>query len=362
MNEKGALPRARINEKKFDFLIFFVSFAVLAVLFTVQNRLLGDFIQYTEIPISKVVAIISCWMIAAALFTVATSFMVRQNYRKPMEKFAEATHKVAGGDFTVFVSPRRRADKLDYLDAIFMDFNKMVEELGSIETLKTDFFSNVSHEIKTPLAVINNYANMLQNENLSPERRKDYTTTILEASRRLNDLITNILKLNRLEKQSISPVSEPYDLCGQLCESALMFEDRWEAKDIEFVTDIEDRVIIDADASLLELAWNNLLSNAIKFTPQGGTVTLTQTSTEKEVVVSVSDTGCGMDEDTLQHVFDKFYQGDTSHATEGNGLGLALVKRIVDLMMGSLSVESAVGKGSTFTIRLPLRHESDTPN
>ncbi|MGN0203002.1 MAG: sensor histidine kinase, partial [Coprococcus sp.] len=170
----------------------------------------------------------------------------------------------------------------------------------------------------------------------------------------LSSLITNMLKLNKLEKQTISPMPEQYDLCSQLCDCALQFETVWENKDIEFEADIEERILIEHDEGLLELVWTNLLSNAMKFTPPGGRVILSETSDENEVTVLISDTGCGMDEETQRRIFDKFYQGDTSHSTEGNGLGLALVKRILQLSDGSISVESRVGEGTVFTVKLPL--------
>lgn len=154
--------------------------------------------------------------------------------------------------------------------------------------------------------------------------------------------------MNKLEKQTIRPMPEPYDLCQQLCECALQFEDAWEKKGIDFVADLEDRAIIQADPGLLELVWTNLLSNAVKFTPAGGTITLTQASGEGNVTVSVCDTGCGIDEETMRHIYDKFYQGDTSHSTEGNGLGLALVQRILQLSNGTVTVESRVGAGQHF--------------
>ncbi len=293
------------------------------------------------------------WALVAVALTLYARWQIKKTYEEPMHRLAKATAKVAQGDFSVYVPPLHTADKLDYLDVMILDFNTMVEELGSIETLKTDFFSNVSHEMKTPLAVIQNYAQLLQKENLTEEERLEYTDSILQSTRKLSSLITNILKLNKLEKQTICPVPEQYDLCQQLCDCALQFEDAWEKKDIEFIAELEDRVIIEADPGLLELVWTNLLSNAVKFTPPGGTVTLTQTSDEKEVTVSVSDTGCGMDEKTLRHIYDKFYQGDTSHSTEGNGLGLALVQRILQLSNGTIAVKSRVGQGSAFTVRLP---------
>ena len=293
------------------------------------------------------------WALVAVALTLYARWQIKKTYEEPMHRLAKATAQVAQGDFSVYVPPLHTADKLDYLDVMILDFNTMVEELGSIETLKTDFFSNVSHEMKTPLAVIQNYAQLLQKENLTEEERREYADSILQSTRKLSSLITNILKLNKLEKQTIRPVPEQYDLCQQRCDCALQFEDAWEKKDIEFIAELEDRAIIEADPGLLELVWTNLLSNAVKFTPPGGTVTLTQTSDEKEITVSVSDTGCGMDEKTLRHIYDKFYQGDTSHSTEGNGLGLALVQRILQLSEGTITVKSRVGQGSTFTVRLP---------
>ena len=295
------------------------------------------------------------WIGMSVLVTALIVHKTKNTFEKPVQELAAATRKVAEGDFSVYVPPMHTADQLDYLDVMILDFNKMVAELGSIETLKTDFFSNVSHEIKTPLAVIQNTAQLLRSENLSDAQRAEYAETIERYARRLSDLIANILKLNKLEKQAIQPKPEPYDLCAQLAECALLFEQRWEEKGIEFEAALEDQAVIQADASLLELVWNNLLSNAVKFTETGGTVALRQTSAADSVKVSVSDTGCGMDENTLAHIFDKFYQGDTSHATEGNGLGLALVLRILRMMGGSIMVSSEPGQGSTFTVRLPVR-------
>ena len=293
------------------------------------------------------------WGIVAVGLTLFTRSKIKSTYESPIHRLAEAMGKVADGDFSVYVPTLHTKDRLDYLDVMIMDFNKMVEELGSIETLKTDFVSNVSHEMKTPIAVIKNYAEILQSGQVSQAQRKEYAATIEEAAVRLSGLIGNILKLNKLENQRIIPEMEVYDVCRQLCECILQFEEAWEKKEIELETEIEDEAFIMADASLLELVWNNLLSNAVKFTESGGRVMICQTTEENRVKVSISDTGCGMSRESIRHIFDKFYQGDSSHAKEGNGLGLALAKRVAELMEGDIQVFSEEGKGSTFTVTLP---------
>ena len=329
--------------------IYFVSFLLLSGihmgLLVLMTYLGNSDAVMTIVPILY-------WLAASVGLTIFTRHKMRQVYEEPMKKLAGATAMVAQGDFSIYVPPLHTPDKQDYLDVMIGDFNRMVEALGSIETLKTDFFSNVSHEIKTPLAVIQNTAELLKNESLPPEKQLEYVDTIIGASRRLSSLITNILKLNKLEKQTITPDIQTYDLPGQLAECALQFEAVWEEKNIQFEANLEDSAAVTADPELMELVWNNLLSNAFKFTPQGGSVTLTERTEGDEVVVEVSDTGCGMDEDTKARIFDKFYQGDTSHSTEGNGLGLALVWRVTQMMNAQLSVTSSPNVGSVFSVRM----------
>ena len=358
MKKHNASSDPRVKVSVFPMRGFILSFLVLGALTTGQMAIMRGFVDYSALLFRNAVIIHVYWLVIAAAFTLFTKWQFNRHYQNPMGEFAEATRKVADGDFSVYVAPRHLPEKMDYMDAIIMDFNVMVEALGSIETLKTDFFSNVSHEIKTPLSIIQNYAQGLKDGKLSDGQKELYIDTILESSTRLSELISNILKLNKLEKQSLQPIPEPYDVCQQLCDCALRYEDIWTAKDIEFEADIEDRATIETDASLMELVWNNLISNAVKFTEPGGTITLKQTSTSDEIIVRVTDTGCGMSEETLAHIFDKFYQGDTSHSTEGNGLGLALVLRILQLIDGSITAASTAGTGTTFTVRIPVRHKS----
>ena len=298
------------------------------------------------------------WSLLAAGLTLFTRYRIIKTYDRPMKELAKAAKKVAQGDFSVYIPPLHTSNRHDYLDLMFLDFNKMVAELGSLETMRTDFIANVSHEIKTPLAAIQNYAQLLRTPGLTKEEQDAYTAAILGSTRRLSNLVTNILKLNKLESQQITPQFAAYDLCRQFSDCALAFEPVWEEKQIEFEAELEDRVTIYADESLMELVWNNLLSNAFKFTEPGGTVTLRQTSETDCITVSVSDTGCGISPEARAHIFDKFYQGDTSHATEGNGLGLALVLRILQIMNAEITVDSAEGQGSTFIVQIPTQEES----
>ena len=294
------------------------------------------------------------WAAVAAGLTFFTRKKMIQTYDRPMKELARAAGQVAQGDFSVYIPPIHTADRYDYLDRMILDFNQMVAELGSLETTRTDFIANVSHEFKTPLAAIQNYAQLLEQPGLSPKEQRACTAAILGSTRRLSALVTNILKLNKLESQQLKPQPVPYDLCRQLSDCALAFEPVWEEKQIEFDASLEDRTVIQADASLLELVWNNLLSNAFKFTPPGGRVTLTQSCRDGWAVVTVADTGCGIPPQAQKHIFDKFYQADPSHASAGNGLGLALVRRVLERTGGRITVDSAEGRGSAFTVQLPL--------
>lgn len=298
-------------------------------------------------------------ILLSALCTLIDAIRRRFMVERPVRRIVEATEKIMGGDLSARIRPASRIESTESFDIIIGYINRMAEELSGLETLRTDFIANVSHELKTPLAVMQNYGTMLQQPNLPEEKRLEYAKTITESCRRLADLITNILKLNRLENQQIYPEKNIYNLGEQLCECLLNFESTWEKKEIEINTNIEEEVFVESDAELLTLVWNNLFSNAMKFTEPGGSVSLCLKSDGNFAVVQVSDTGCGISPEVGAHIFEKFYQGDTSHATQGNGLGLALVKRVADIVGGDISVSSKVGEGTAFTVKLRRKDDGE---
>ncbi|MGN0507288.1 MAG: ATP-binding protein [Lachnospiraceae bacterium] len=286
------------------------------------------------------------------LFTIGAAIRRRFTVDRPVREIQKVLDRLTNGDYSARISESFIAGKYSKFGEIAESINDLAKELSGVETLRTDFISNVSHELKTPLAVMQNYGTMLQQPELSEEKRMEYAKSISDASRRLAHLITNILKLNKLENQQIFPDMKEYDLSEQIVECLLQFENVWEKKNIDIDTDIPAGVSICADAELLTLVWNNLLSNAFKFTEDGGTVGVQLIADEQYVIVKVSDSGCGMKPEVGARIFDKFYQGDTSHSTQGNGLGLALVKRVVDIMQGEIGVESVYGQGSIFTVKV----------
>ena len=291
-------------------------------------------------------------ILLTVIFATIDHFRRKMTVERPVKKILAAAEQVMQGDFSVRIDPVKDFMGETGFNEVIDCFNKMTAELEGMETLRTDFIANVSHELKTPLAVMGNYAAMLRQSGLTEQEKNEYARAISDASHRLAQLITNILKLNKLENQQIFPKTEEYDLGEQLCQALLQFEDVWEKKNLEIETDIQENVRIRSDAELLSLVWNNLISNAVKFTPEGGTVSVRLQAEGALVTVSVRDTGCGIKPEVGKHIFEKFYQGDTSHASQGNGLGLALVKRVVDILSGEISVQSVAGQGSTFTVTI----------
>lgn len=300
--------------------------------------------------------VIALVMIAVVILLSATCTIFDYLRRKitiqnPVNKILDATERLAEGDFSIRLDTDHTYGKYNDYDLIMENVNVVARELGKSEILKSDFISNVSHEIKTPIAIIQNCVTLMQSKDITEDERIGYAKTAEEATRRLNNLVTNILKLNKLENQEITKNYERFCLTGVLEKSILGFEEIIETKELFLDVQIEDVTIV-SNKTYLELVFNNLISNAIKFTENGGTIGISVTPISGGALVAVSDTGCGISKEDGARIFDKFYQGDTSHSQEGNGLGLPLVKKVIDVLGGKIMVQSELGKGTTFTIEL----------
>ena len=271
------------------------------------------------------------------LIAVSMVVMIRMVFIHPLQRNIEAMKKLANGEMVEFEQ----------------SFNKAAEELGGTEILRKDFINNFSHEFKTPIVSISGFADLLLEEQLPPEDQKEYLTIIRDESRRLADLATNILTLNRVESQTILTDKACFSLDEQLRQSVLVTQQKWRQKELDLDADLVPAEYTGSEGLLKEV-WLNLLDNAAKFSPEGGTVAVNLRKAKNALMVSVTDQGEGMSADTQAHIFEQFYQGDTSHTTQGNGLGLAMVKKVLELHGGSIQVNSAPGQGSCFTVTLPI--------
>lgn len=343
----------RVNSSLFSFRRYIIFFLLISVIVTCCFLLFLNSmdIDFADVKKSALITFVNV-MFLSLICSLIDGIRRKITVERPVKRILKATHQLTQGDFSARIQALHGFDSMNEFDAIIEDFNKMAVELSGIETLRTDFITSVSHELKTPLAVIQNYATILQNPSLTEQQRIEYAKTITEASRKLSELIMNILRLNKLENQQIFPECAAYDLSEQLRKCLISFEEQWEKKGLDMDTDI-DEVTVKADEELLSLVWNNLLSNAIKFTPPDGKITVSLKKETDFVVVKISDTGCGISPEAGEHIFEKFYQADPSHGTQGNGLGLALVKRVIDIESGEITVESTIERGSTFIVKLP---------
>lgn len=300
------------------------------------------------IPSLGIYTLISLLLVSG--ITVALmSYFIGRRVLTPLVKLSSASKEVARGNFDVTVSD---SSKMEEVQSTFRNFNAMVRELKSISTLSSDFIANVSHEFKTPLSVIEGYAMLLQDDRLTAQEREDYLNKILVNTRRLNTLVGNILMLSKMETKPLPEQYTRFRLDEQLRQVVAQLEPQWSAKGISFRVRLDEVELLGWE-QVLPYVWSNLISNAIKFSPSGSVIALTLLEQRECAVVTVSDRGCGMEPDVQERIFEKFYQGDTSHKAEGNGLGLALVRQIVELSQGVVEVESQAGKGSTFRVILP---------
>lgn len=288
--------------------------------------------------------ILSILLLSCVILALASKRML-----KPILKLTAATQRVAKGEFDVTVNTASR----DEIGLLIKNFNKMTKELGRIEYLQKDFIRNVSHEFKTPIASIQGFAKLLQNENLSPEERNEFSGIILEETERLSNLSSNILRLSKLENQNELASKKEFLLDEQIRSVIVLLEHKWSQKKLDFNIKMKKTTCM-GDEELLQQVWINLIENAIKFSDQGGCITVTITQTENHIEVVIADNGAGMEEETRQRIFERFYQGNASHSMEGSGLGLSIVKRILELSNGEIQVESSLNHGTSILVKLPL--------
>ena len=352
------VPR-RSMKRRLSTLIMLVSFvfAILFVSVAASSMILHFLIEAGVLPSLLVGGrtFFFLFLLLVSLFTgTVMAVLAGDRFLRPLRSLTAATKAIASGDFSVRVESCRARE----LDQLTNSFNEMAKELASVESLRSDFLSDISHEFKTPIASIRGFAKRLKKGSLADEKRSEYLDIIISESERLSKLSENILLLTKLENTGIITDRTACSLDEQLRRSLLLLEPQLQKKRLALDASLGPARIV-ANEEMLRHLWINLLGNAVKFSPVGGTIGITLRLEGEDAVISISDAGSGMDEDMKKHIFEKFYQGDRSRATEGNGLGLPLVKRILELEGGSIAVDSEPGLGACFTVRLPTRRPPD---
>ena len=316
--------------------------ACVALAFLIDN------IAHTLNPDWNVPLLLELVIVSVIVGGVMTAF-ISKTFFNPIKNLRQAMDKVANGDFTIQLDTDKSSS--GEIKELYAGFNLMTNELKATEILQTDFISNVSHEFKTPINAIEGYSTLLQGcENLDDDQKK-YVEKILFNTGRLSSLVSNILLLSKIENQSIQAKREIFSLDEQIRETIVALETAWAPKNIELDVDL-DSVRYNGNEIMMRHIWSNLISNAIKFTPENSTVSIQLRNQKDKLIFSVTDQGEGLSDEAKKHLFDKFYQADTSHKSEGNGLGLALVKQILDIDGGDINAENVNGGGCRFTVTL----------
>lgn len=290
------------------------------------------------------------YLIIGVALGIAVTFVLGAWLFAPISRLGNAMGLVARGNFDIRLKEKHTFREVEEMNR---SFNLMTQELGNTEILQSDFVSNVSHEIKTPINAIEGYATLLQGENVSDDQR-EYVEKILFNTNRLSKLVGNILLLSKVDNQAIQSQKTTFRLDEQIRQSILQLESEWVKKEIEFDVDLQ-RIECTGYENLLLHVWNNLIGNAIKFNPQGGLAEIRLRQEGANAIFTVRDSGSGIPSGNIKHIFDRFYQSDSSHKEEGNGLGLALVKQIVTISDGFVSADNHPEGGCVFTVVLPLQ-------
>lgn len=320
------------------------SIIALVIMFLVTK----DLVILPNNPQARPAIFLLCFSI---IIGTCVSLIFGKRVLKPVTKLRDAMRQVAKGDLSVQMEHPKK-HKVEEIDDLITDFNTMVRELGRNETLRNGFIVDVSHEFKTPIASIKGYTQLLKRSDLTEAERLDYLNRVSDGAEQLSKLSGNILKLSKLEQQEIVINPENFALDEQLREVILFLQPTWEKSDINWDLRLPD-VPFYGSRELLYQVWLNILDNAIKYSPVGGTITVSLVEGLEEINLRVTDHGIGMDEETSRRVFDKFFQADTSRKAYGNGLGMALVKQIVDLSHGTITVDSKVNHGTIIDVILP---------
>lgn len=330
------------------FVLFTSSGSTMLVIILIRNIFPDFFIQLAPVSLTFIA------FISSTIIGTGTSLFVSRHFFKPVDAIIKSQKKVANGDFSSKVTPPKG-------DTIITDlvngFNTMTDELGSTEMFRNDFINNFSHEFKTPIVSIRGFAKQLKNDDLSEEQKREYIDIIVNESDRLASMSSNILLLTKFENQQMVTDKTEFYLDEQIRKCILLLEKDWSRKNIDFNIDLNE-IRYYSNEEMLSHVWLNILNNAIKFTPENGTVTVKCYRDASNITVKIIDNGIGMDDKTQRHIFDKFFQGDTSHTIVGNGLGLPLAKRVVTLCGGKITAKSQTGKGTTFIVRLPVENDN----
>lgn len=346
---------APAKRSKFNYGFIFSSAAFIGSLLSTALALAVVWLLNRRFGVWLGIPYMLCVLLISILSGAAIAVGLSKIFVSPMMKLGDAMRKVAGGDFTVRLDC---TSKIRDVREVYGSFNTMVKELGNTETLQTDFVSNVSHEFKTPINAIEGYASLLQDSQLTDEQKNAYIDKIIFNTRRLSDLVGNILLLSKVNNQTISLKASTFRLDEQVRQSILALESKWEKKEIEFDIDL-DEIEHTGYENLLSHVWLNLIDNAVKFSPQNGQIRIRLKQLAGSVTFSIWDNGLPIPEADIDRIFNKFYQGDNSHASEGNGLGLALVRKIVAAAHGTINVTSSEDAGTEFVVAL-LSSSSDS--
>ena len=333
--------------------LFVITMGVTALLF---------FILYGVLSLQEITVNVFLLIAAMTLSSILIGFLLAALAPKfffiRVSKISEGMREIARGNYKTRVKERDRPDAISEFGELERSFNQMASELDGIEIFRNDFINNFSHEFKTPIVSIRGFARQLQSGDLSDEQKKEYINIIVSESERLANMSSNVLLLSKLENQQIVSEQTEFDLDEQIRNCILLLEKEWSGKNIELDINLEP-VKYTFNEEMLSHVFINLFSNSVKFTPNGGCIRCSLYKQENNAVFEISDNGIGMNEETKSRIFEKFYLGDKSHSAMGNGIGLNVVKRIITLAEGSIDVQSEYGKGSIFTVTLPVRQGSD---